>query len=78
MPYNSKSDLPDRVRNNLPDHGEEIYMKAYNNAWEQYKDADDRQQGRSREETAHAVAWSAVENVYEKNDKGDWVEKDKS
>ncbi|MDQ5951546.1 MAG: cation transport regulator [Patescibacteria group bacterium] len=75
MPFRTLQDLPDRVQDNLPKHGEEIYLSAYNSAWEQYKDAKDRQKSRSREETAHAVAWSAVENVYEKNDKGEWVKK---
>jgi alkanesulfonate monooxygenase SsuD/methylene tetrahydromethanopterin reductase-like flavin-dependent oxidoreductase (luciferase family) len=29
----------------------------------------------SEEERAHRVAWSAVENKYEKNDQGNWVQK---
>jgi cation transport regulator ChaB len=28
------------------------------------------------EDRAHRVAWSAVENKYEKNEKGNWVKKD--
>jgi hypothetical protein len=28
------------------------------------------------EDRAHRVAWSAVENKYEKNQKGNWVKKD--
>ena len=70
MPYKNNSDLPDRVRDNLPRHAQEIYREAYNNAWDQYQDRDDRE-GR-----AHAVAWSAVKEVYEKNDDGKWVKKD--
>jgi cation transport regulator len=38
MPYTSLSDLPDGVQHVLPQHGEEIYRAAYNNAWEQYAD----------------------------------------
>lgn len=75
MPYDKLSELPDNVRNVLPKHGQEIYQEAYNSAWEQYKDPDDRQGDRSREETAHAVAWSAVQNVYEKDDNGNWKKK---
>jgi cation transport regulator len=65
MPYDNLSDLPDSVRNNLPKHAQEIYKEAYNSAEEQY----------GEEERAHRVAWSAVENKYEKNDQGNWVEK---
>jgi cation transport regulator len=76
MPYNSLSDLPDNVRNNLPKHGQEIYLAAYNSAWEQYKDPKDRQGDSSREETAHRVAWSAVKNEYEKDESsGEWKRK---
>ena len=65
MPYDNLSDLPDSVRNNLPKHAQEIYRAAYNSAEDQY----------GEEERSHRVAWSAVENKYEKNDKGDWVQK---
>jgi cation transport regulator len=65
IPYDNLSDLPDSVRNNLPKHAQEIYRAAYNSAEEQY----------GEEERAHRVAWSAVENKYEKNDQGNWVEK---
>ena len=74
MPYDRLSELPDPVKDHLPQHGQEIYKEAFNSAWDQYKNAADRQDGKSREETAHAVAWSAVKNEYEK--KGDnWVKK---
>jgi cation transport regulator len=65
MPYDKVTDLPENVRNNLPKHAQEIYYAAYNSAEEQY----------GEEERAHRVAWSAVENEYEKNENGDWVEK---
>ena len=61
MPYDKLTDLPDSVRNNLPEHAQEIYKEAYNSA---------------EEERAHRVAWSAVEQKYEKNDQGNWVSKD--
>lgn len=72
MPYESISDLPDTVRDHTPKHAQEIYKEAYNNAWEQYKDASDRHGDATREETAHRVAWSAVKEKYEKGDDGDW------
>lgn len=65
MPYSSNSDLPSRVKDNLPEHAQTIYRKAYNSAHEQY----------GEESRAHKVAWAAVENEYKKNDKGNWVKK---
>jgi cation transport regulator len=73
MPYKTTDDLPESVRDTLPKHGQEIYQKAYNSAWEQYDEPRERREGRDREETSHAVAWSAVKNVYRKNDQGEWV-----
>jgi len=75
MPYDRNADLPDAVRNNLPEHAQAIYREAYNSAFDEYKSAKDRRDDASREETAHKVAWSAVKQKYEK--KGDrWVAKD--
>ncbi len=78
MPYNSNRDLPDSVKNNLPEHGQDIYREAFNNAYDDYKDRRDRQGDRTREETAHAVAWAAVEHKYRKDKHGKWVSKDES
>ncbi len=74
MPYDQNSDLPKSVRDNLPEHAQEIYREAFNNAWEQYDTPDERRGNASREETAHKVAWSAVKQVYEKRN-GNWVRK---
>ncbi len=76
MPYDSKSDLPEDVQAALPEHAQEIYKGAYNSAWDQYADPEDREGDESREATAHQVAWSAVKEEYEKNDAGEWIEKD--
>ncbi len=73
MPYDRKSDLPDSVRDNLPAHAQDIYKEAFNSAFEQYSDPDDRRGDDSREETAHKVAWAAVKNEYHKNEDGKWV-----
>ncbi|WP_241292286.1 MULTISPECIES: putative cation transport regulator ChaB [Microbulbifer] len=75
MPYDNRSDLPDAVKNSLPPHAQSIYKEAFNSAWDQYKDPEDRREDRSREETAHAVAWSAVKEEYEKSDDGNWKRK---
>ena len=76
MPYKSTVDLPESVKNVLPSHAQEIYLEAYNSAWEEYDQPEERRGDSSREETAHRVAWAAVKNKYEKDDKsGKWVEK---
>lgn len=77
MPYQSTADLPDRVRENLPEHAEEIYKDAFNSAYQQYQDRQKRQDEKEDVETvAHKVAWAAVKKVYEKNDQGEWVKKE--
>jgi len=72
MPYDKRSDLPESVRDNLPAHALDIYKEAFNSAWDQYKDPDDRRDNASREETAHRVAWAAVKNSYHKGEDGRW------
>lgn len=65
MPYESRSDLPDQVKDNLPSHAQDIYKEAFNSAHEQY----------GEEQRAHKVAWSAVKKQYEKDDDGQWRKK---
>lgn len=75
MPYKQLGDLPDSVRDNVPRHAQEIYLEAFNSAWDQYADPDERRSDASREETAHRVAWAAVKQKYEKGDDGRWHRK---
>ena len=56
LPYPSTRDLPVRVRAHLPPHAQEIYLSAFNNAWNEYGD----------EASAHRVAWAAVKRKYRK------------
>ena len=65
MPYSSNADLPDSVKNHLPEHAQSIYRKVFNSALEQYKE----------ESQAARVAWSAVEKEYKKDENGKWVRK---
>jgi cation transport regulator len=65
MPYQSRGDLPESVRDNLPAHAQDIYKEAFNSAWDQYDQDESR---------AHRVAWGAVERKYHKNPSGKWVE----
>jgi cation transport regulator len=77
MPYRKRSDLPDSVKDNLPAHAQEIYPEAYNSAWDQYDEPEERRGDATREETAHRVAWAAVKRKYERGEGQDgmWVEK---
>ncbi|MGZ8238892.1 MAG: ChaB family protein [Methylobacter sp.] len=69
MPYKDLNDLPKSVQEHLPKHALEIYRAAYNSAWDEY--AQD-------EERAHRVAWSAVKKKYEKDAaSGQWKAIDK-
>ena len=74
MPYRDNADLPESVRANLPQHAQTIYREAFNAAWDEYADPQDRRGDVSREEVAHKVAWSAVKQKYEKRD-GHWKKK---
>jgi cation transport regulator len=68
MPYNKRSELPDQVKDNVPPHAQDIYKEAFNNAIDQYN---------GDEERAHATAWAAVKQKYEKDDdSGRWKRKD--
>lgn len=75
MPYSKLGELPEQVKDNLPKHAQEIYKEAFNSAWDQYKDEDDRRGDEGREEVSHKVAWSAVKNSYEKSSDGSWSRK---
>ncbi len=76
MPYNTTSDLPESVREHLPAHAQKIFLEAYNSAWKEYDDPHKRRGSGSQEETAFRVAWAAVKNEYEKDEKtGQWQPK---
>lgn len=69
MPYEDRRDLPEQVRKPLRHvpHAQDIYVAAFNSAIEEY-DGD--------ESRAHAVAWAAVKEQYEKGDDDLWHPKD--
>jgi cation transport regulator len=65
VPYAITDELPPGVRNHLPEHAQEIFLAAFNNAWQEYG---------GDEERAFRVAWAAVKKRYRK--RGDyWVPK---
>ena len=68
-PYRTNEDLPSSVRDHLPEHAQDIYREAFNNAHEAHA-GDPRQ-----EEVAHRIAWAAVKRSYIKA--GDeWVRRE--
>jgi len=73
MPYNSIADLPHNVSSVLPPHAHEIFLKAFNNAWEEYQNPEQRKTDSSREEVAFKVAWAAVKKKYLKSPSGEWM-----
>jgi cation transport regulator len=72
MPYSSIDELPDNVRNVLPEHAQDIFKEAFNSAYDQYKDPNERRRDDSREDVARKVAWNAVKQKYEKGDDDKW------
>jgi len=78
MPYQSRDELPEAVQTALQavPHAQDIYQAAYNSAYEQYSDPDERRGEADREEVAHRVAWSAVKEQYAKGSDGLWHPKE--
>jgi cation transport regulator len=78
MPYETIADLPPTLKRVLPKEAQEIYLKAFNGAFEEYKEPVKRRFGEPLEEVAIKIAWSAVKKIYEKNDNGSWVKKSRT
>lgn len=78
MPYKDLNDLPYLIKDELPNHAQEIWMKAYNNAYEEYANPEARRNPKdSRETVANKVAWAAVDSQYTKDPKtGKWMKKE--
>lgn len=76
MPYANIHDLPDTIRKNLPAHAQEIFLEAFNRAWQEYEDINKRRFIETLEEAAYRVAWSAVKRKYHKRG-GKWVPSDR-
>ena len=70
MPYRALSELPAAGRR-LPPHGQEIFLAAFNNAWQSYAG----QTPEEREATAFRVAWAAVKKRYRRTGRL-WLVKD--
>ena len=76
MPYRTKLDLPLNLQEILPEHAQEIFVKSFNSAWEEYRKNSDHPDAISKEEIAFRIAWSAVKKKYKKDKRtGRWIEK---
>lgn len=67
MVYQQINDLPAAVKEALPEHGQELFLEAFNKASEKYEEEDD----------ATRAAWGAVRRDYQKCDDGRWHRKPK-
>ncbi|UTF59936.1 ChaB family protein [Gilvimarinus sp. DA14] len=73
MYYQNTAELPDSVKNSLPQDGLNIYLQAFNSAWDTFADPEKRIGNDDRETVAHKVAWSVVEKSYTETPQGSWV-----
>lgn len=69
MLYQSELELPRDVRDVLPTAAQDLYRRAYNQAWR----AGRTRSQRDRDLAAHAAAWRQVKASYVKNIDGEWV-----
>ena len=61
MRYTNKSELPPTIRDVLPERAQELYLEAYNQAWDEY---DEGQGYLTRDGMAHQRGWTAVQHEY--------------
>lgn len=73
MSYETIEGLPTDVRRVLPKKAQELYLKAFNSAWEVYRDPRRVRFKASREEVASRTAWNTVRDKYRKDDFGSWT-----
>lgn len=69
VPYRTNHELPASVRRPLPEHAQDIYRAAFNEAYTGYVGEADR------EARADMLAWAAVKRSYTKDGES-WVPKD--
>lgn len=67
-----RREVPENLKDELPEHAQHTYIEAYNRAWDQCVDPERRRGNESREEVAHKIAWAAVKNRFEKGPDGKW------
>lgn len=65
MAYNQINELPQEIREKLPEHAQQIFVAAFNAA----------QDNGMSEDAANDVAWNSVSNEYERGNDGQWHRK---
>jgi cation transport regulator len=75
MSYKTIEDLPADMRRVLPKVALEAYLKAYNEALEDFKNPVKRRFGDPIEDVASRIAWIAVKKKFVKDDLGSWVKR---
>jgi len=74
MKYENKSDLPETLRDILPEEAQDIYLEAYKDAWEDHQ--EEQAGDLSRASVAHQQGWAAVKREFVQNEEtGEWHRK---
>lgn len=76
MRYKSVNDLPEVLRDLLPNkEAQQVYLEAYNETWDAYNQDEERGQ-LSRDAEAHRDGWAAVQREFvQDREKGGWYRK---
>ena len=61
MRYENRSDLPQTLRDVLPERGQDIDLEAYQKAWDTYAEGTGYL---SRDVLAHQQGWTALQHEY--------------
>lgn len=72
MIYTTVTDLPQTIRNELPEHAQEIYRAAYNLTVEEHRASGQNPDEGELHETADQAAWMRVQMEYDRDDSGEW------
>lgn len=66
MPYSNNSELPEHIKNPLPEAAQTIFRRAFNSTEKSHPDY--------KEERLFRISWAAVKNAgYKKGDDNKWV-----
>lgn len=78
MKYQKNSDLPSHIKEDLPINAQDIYRKAFNEAWESYDEPRAVVNvEQSRLAMAEKAAWAAVNERFYFNEFEEWIHREK-
>ena len=72
-PYLELDDLPQSLREQLPQDAQRLYLAVYRRVWETTSMSGERAD-QELDETAHDAAMLEVQRRFEKDDQGNWVQ----